>query len=85
MIKKLDEIKSLQGRTIEYLQFGNENAEKTVLILGVFHGDEPQGEYLIRRFLKEKSPLPKNNLLVIPCLNPDGKALNTRQNANGID
>lgn len=85
MIKKLDEIKSLQGRTIEYLQFGNENAEKTVLIIGVFHGDEPQGEYLIRRFLKEKSTLPKNNLLVIPCLNPDGKALNTRQNANGID
>ena len=27
----------------------------------------------------------KNNLYFIPCLNPDGKAQNRRQNANGID
>ena len=85
MINLLKKITSKQGKTIELLQIGNKNARKTVLIIGVFHGDEPQGEYLINRYLKENSENPQNNLLIIPCLNPDGKALNTRQNANGVD
>ena len=85
MIKQLKKILSKQGRSIELLQFKNEHAAKTVLIIGVFHGDEPQGEYLINRFLEEKDFIPKNNLLIIPCLNPDGKFLNTRQNSNGVD
>lgn len=85
MIKQLKKISSKQGRSIELLQTENELSDKTVLIIGVFHGDEPQGEYLINRFLKENKAKCKNRLLFIPCLNPDGKALNTRQNANGID
>lgn len=85
MIKQLKKILSKQGRSIELLQFENEHAAKTVLIIGAFHGDETQGEYLINRFLEEKDFIPKNNLLIIPCLNPDGKFLNTRQNSNGVD
>lgn len=27
------------------------NFEKTILIVGVFHGDEPQGEFFINEFL----------------------------------
>lgn len=85
MINKLKKIFSKQGRGIELLQSGDELSAKTVLIIGVFHGDEPQGEYLINRYLNENSVNPKNNLLLIPCLNPDGKFLNTRQNSNGVD
>lgn len=85
MIKLLEKTKSVQGRDIELLGFDEHKEGKTVLVTGVFHGDEPQGEFLIRRFLKENHSIPKNNLLLIPCLNPDGKILNTRQNANGID
>lgn len=48
-----------------------------VLIIGVFHGDEPQGDYLIRRYLKEFS----TNNLFIPRLNNS----NTRTNKNGVD
>lgn len=96
--------------------------KKTILIIGVVHGDEPQGKFLIENYLKEqkqvkKSPRPlgetkrtaenfeasepvgagtservsearvrgENYLLFIPCLNPDGLKLNTRQNANGVD
>ena len=58
--------------------------EKTILVIGVFHGDEPDGEYLINRYLSEKSNT-KNRLFFIPCLNPDGKEAKTRQNANGVD
>ena len=31
--------------------------EKTVLIAGVIHGDEPDGEYLINRYLSNKTKL----------------------------
>jgi len=62
---------------------------KIILFIGVFHGDEPEGEPLILKLMNEvdKDPeLIKNNqILFIPVLNPDGKAFNTRGNANGID
>ena len=58
--------------------------DKTVLVIGVFHGDEPDGEYLINRYLSEKNET-KNRLLFVPCLNPDGLANGTRTNANGVD
>ena len=60
----------------------------TVLIIGVFHGDEPQGKYLIEKYLSQKIYPQKegnNNLIFIPCLNPDGMQNNTRINANGVD
>jgi len=53
-----------------------------ILIIGVVHGDEPQGEELINRYINDKSD---SNLLFISSLNPDGKVLNTRTNANGVD
>lgn len=58
-----------------------------ILIIGVFHGDEPQGDYLINKYIMQnkKKNLNANNLLFIPCLNPDGKLKGTRTNANGVD
>lgn len=59
---------------------------KKVLILGVMHGEEPQGEFLIEEFLKkcdiEKF---KNKLVFVPCINSYGKERNIRQNKNGVD
>ena len=52
------------------------------LIIGVFHGDEPQGKYLIDEYLKINNA---EWLLFIPCLNPDGLQLGKRTNANGVD
>ena len=57
----------------------------TVLIIGVFHGDEPQGKFLIENYLKNFKGVSKNRLLFIPCLNPDGLISESRQNANGVD
>ncbi len=53
-----------------------ENPE--VLVIGAFHGDEPQGEHLINAYLKANS---STNLLMIPRLN----SCNTRVNVNGVD
>ena len=77
-MKILKETLSKNNNKIELL---GENDSKNILVIGVFHGDEPQGEYLIDEYLKENN----SNLLFIPCLNPDGKDLNTRQNANNVD
>ena len=48
------------------------------LIIGVFHGDERQGEFLIREYLKKND---FTNILFVPCLN----SANTRTNFNGVD
>ena len=55
---------------------------KRILVIGVFHGDEPQGEFLINEYIKRNS---STRMLFIPCLNPDGKALNSRTNSQGVD
>lgn len=59
---------------------GNKNAN--VLVIGCFHGDEPQGKYLIEEYLKQKQ---NTNILFIPCLNKWGVEHNTRTNENGVD
>lgn len=76
---------------IEFLKLNAKQHEKTVLFIGVFHGDEPLGELLIRKFLtcveekKYDASKFKNRLIFIPVLNESGKALNTRKNSNGVD
>ena len=79
-------INSKNGNEILLLSKTPDKFEKTILFIGVFHGDEPSGEYLITRYLSQKDmPANKNRLLFIPCLNPDGKKQNTRWNANKVD
>lgn len=78
-MKILKETLSKLGNKIELL--GNEN-NKPVLVIGVFHGDEPQGDFLIKEYLKSHED---SEMLFIPCLNPDGMKLNQRQNSNNVD
>lgn len=78
-MKILKETFSKLGNKIQLL--GNEN-NKQVLIIGVFHGDEPQGKFLIEEYLKEND---NSQMFFIPCLNPDGMSLNIRQNSNKVD
>ena len=59
---------------------------KTILVIGVFHGEEPQGEHAINRYLAERDFASiKNHLYFIPCLNPWGKERGIRVNPNGVD
>lgn len=77
--------KTKNGNDIFLIEKNAKKFDKTVLIIGVFHGDEQQGEFLINKYLKSPFVIRKNRLFFIPCLNPDGKEKNTRQNANGVD
>ncbi len=53
-----------------------------ILVIGVVHGDEPQGRDFINNYLKFKR---NSKLGFIPVLNPDGLRFNTRTNANKVD
>ena len=54
----------------------------SVIVIGVIHGDEPQGEYLIKEYFKSHT---NTALLMIPCLNKTGYEKGTRTNINGVD
>ena len=66
--------------TIEIIKRNNANYEKNILVIGVFHGDEPQGEYFIKEFLKIPKRNFKNRLVYIPRLNSNSE----RKNPNGV-
>lgn len=91
MIKLLKSAKTAKNNLIDvYLADNNSAANsETVIIIGVFHGDEPEGELLINKLMHEIQNNPElvgnNKILFIPCLNPDGKVNKTRTNANGVD
>ena len=70
---------------MEIIKFNETKYDKTVLILGVFHGDEQDGEYLIREYIKLNPKIYKNRLIFIPVVNETGKVQNKRINKNGVD
>lgn len=72
--------KTFSKNNAEITLLGSDNF-KNILVIGVFHGDEPQGKFLIENYLNENT----SRLLFIPCLNPDGMAENKRTNSNGVD
>lgn len=48
------------------------------------HGDEPSGPLAVIELLRENA-WPVANLWLVPCVNPTGFRLNTRENRNNID
>ena len=66
---------------IQLIKKENSNYDKKLLVIGVFHGDEPQGEYFINSYLENYPISAKNSIYFIPCLNPS----KVRKNLNGVD
>ncbi len=67
--------------SIKIIKKENSNYEKKILVIGVFHGDEPQGEYFINSYLNNHTKNGKNAVYYIPCLNPS----KCRKNSRGVD
>ncbi len=74
--------RSWQGRPIAAVEVGNRSGRR-VLVVGCIHGNEPGG-IPIARVLERLSPRDLD-LWIVPDLNPDGVAADTRQNAHGVD
>ena len=88
MEKILSEQTTLGNNLIKLISLSDDISFDSVsLVVGVVHGDEPQGKYLIDKYIEhcKTNNIKPQNLLFIPCLNPDGMQKNTRTNLNGVD
>lgn len=69
------------NNSIKLIKKENQNSNKKILIIGVVHGDEPQGEYFINSYLEKNNQNSKNTVYYIPRLNSN----TSRKNKNGVD
>jgi protein MpaA len=79
---------SVQGRPITAYQFGN--GPSMVLYIANMEGNERNSADLLNQWLPDVDANPQKipadrTLVIIPSINPDGYAANTRLNAAGID
>jgi murein peptide amidase A len=74
--------RSVDGRAITAVEVGDPTGTR-VLVVGCIHGNEPAGIAVARR-LEQLSPSGVD-LWIVPDLNPDGRAADTRGNAHGVD
>jgi protein MpaA len=76
--------RSVQGRPIVALELGNPTSRRRFLVVGCIHGDERAG-IAIAKDLGSDVPPTRFVIWIVPNLNPDGSAANTRQNGRGVD
>ncbi len=78
---------SVQGRPLRAAALGF--GPRKVLWIGGIHGNEPEGrvatQQLPAAFLRERGAERAVTLTILEDANPDGSAMQTRGNANGVD
>jgi protein MpaA len=75
---------SVRGRRIVAVVRGPNDARRRVLVVGCIHGNECAGLAIISAL--ERAPVVHGvQLWLVPEMNPDGTAADTRQNADGVD
>lgn len=79
---------SVQGRAITAYKFGS--GSSMVLYIGATHGNESNTARLLQKWINTVETNPDavpagRSIVVIPQINPDGVAANSRLNARGID
>lgn len=81
-------LRSVQGRPLDLYRFG-EGTDEIIVLLGGFHGDEVQGEYMLQRVMARLAAEPAlragRTIWCLPLVNPDGKQARRRGNARGVD
>ena len=75
---------SVQGRAIVAHVLGSPAAKRRILLVGCIHGNECAGRAILAAL--EREPVRAGaQLWLVPSMNPDGEAADTRQNADGVD
>ncbi|MEA2509268.1 MAG: murein peptide amidase, partial [Actinomycetota bacterium] len=75
---------SVDGRRLVAERVGNASSARRILVVGCIHGNECAGVPVARDLISDR-PMRAARLVVVPDLNPDGRAMGTRQNARGVD
>jgi murein peptide amidase A len=75
---------SVEGRPIVVVHSGPADPALKVLVVGDIHGNETAGMPVVRRLLRQGAPAAAG-LWLVPTINPDGVAADTRGNAHGVD
>lgn len=75
---------SVRGRPIVAWTFGSDRARRKVLVVGCIHGNECAGLAIVSALRHARVPRGVQ-LWLVPEMNPDGTAADTRQNAHGVD
>jgi murein peptide amidase A len=75
---------SVLGRPLRAYRVGDRRSAVTAVLLGNMHGNEPAGVRLVNA-VRADPRLRGVDLWVVPTMNPDGLAADTRQNAHGVD
>jgi murein peptide amidase A len=82
--KKVLTGRSVRGHRLSAEGVGNPLSGHRILVVGCIHGNECAGIPVARDLMSDR-PMHQAQLVVIPDLNPDGRASGTRQNARGVD
>jgi murein peptide amidase A len=76
--------RSVRGRAITARVLGPDTAPRKILLVGCIHGNECAGIAILSALARLR--LPNGiQLWLVPEMNPDGTAADTRQNADGVD
>jgi len=75
---------SVQGRDLTVLVRPVDAPTRTVMVIGGIHGNEPVSPPTVNAMVNV--PIPDDTeVWLLPLMNPDGSAVGTRCNANGVD
>jgi len=76
--------RSVRGRPIVARVLGSTSATRRILLVGCIHGNECAGRTIVAAL--ERAPVDAGvQLWLVPSMNPDGEAADTRQNADRVD
>jgi protein MpaA len=75
---------SVRGRPIVAWAIGSDQAPRKVLVVGCIHGNECAGLAITSALRRTRVPNGVQ-LWLVPEMNPDGTAADTRQNAHAVD
>jgi len=83
VLQRVELGRSVEGRPIEAVERGKRGGH-VVLVIGCIHGDEGAGVAVTDRLVSEAIPA-GIDLWLVPTMNPDGQAHDTRTNAHQVD